>query len=226
MFTVICQRHAIIDCNFQCHLPTVAPHISTVLTIVHPVFVVLFPLDHRQTVLQTKFVRRIPQRVNGLLVTVILHSGFKINRVDHKVGMHMICIAMCCNNDFKTGNCFRQLQCNLVRCFRCDVFILRKGLHHVIKHATISLFVQALGVHEFLQRKLRNAINAGDQALTFVICFCFSATIGKCAVQSGDGVRAGTVDDLYNCHHVHRFRLRMSESKELTCAYALVSSCR
>ena len=96
----------------------------------------------------------------------------------------------------------------------------------MIKHATVSLFVQALGVHEFLQRKLRNAIDTGDQALTFVICFCFSAAIGKRAVQSGDGVRAGTVDHFYNRHYVHRFRLRISESKELTCAYALVSSCR
>lgn len=52
----------------------------------------------------------------------------------------------------------------------------------MIKHATVGLFVQALGVHEFLQSKLRNAVDTGNQALTFVICFCFSATIGKCAV--------------------------------------------
>ena len=226
MFSVVRQCHAIINCNFQRHLPTVAPHIRAVLTIIHPVFVVLFPFDHRQTVLQTKFVGRIPQRMNGLLITVILHSGFVIHGVDHEVGMHMIGIAMCRNNNFETGNCFRKLQCNLVRSFRCDVFILRKGLHHVIKHATIGLLMQALGVHEFLQRKLRNAIDTGDQALTFMICFCFSATIGKCTVQSCDGVRARTVDDLYDCHYVHRFRFRMSERKELTCAYALVSSCK
>ncbi len=142
------------------------------------------------------------------------------------MGMHMISVAMRRNHNFKTWNCFRKLQRNLVRSFRCDVFILRKGLHHVIKHATIGLLVQALGVHEFLQRKLRNAIDAGDQALTFMICFCFSATIGKRSVQSCDGVRARTVDHFYNCHYVHRFRFKMSESKELTCAYALVSSCK
>ena len=88
----------------------------------------------------------------------------------------------------------------------------------MIKHTTIGLLVQAFGVHEFLQCKLRNTVDAGDQALTFVICFCFSATIGECAVQSIDGVTAWAIDHFYNCHHVHRFRLRISESKELTCA--------
>ena len=226
MFSVVGKGHAIINCNFQRHLPTIATHIRAVLTIIHPVFVVLLPIDHRQAVLQTKFVGCIPQRVNGLLIAVILLSGLKTDRVDYEMGMHMIGIAMCCNHNFKTGNCFRQLQRNLMGCFRCDVFILRKGLHHVIIHSSAVLLVQALCIHEFLQRKLRNAIDAGDQALTFVICFCFTTTIGKCAVQSSDGVRAGTVDHFYDCHYVHRFRLRISESKELTCAYAPVSSCK
>ena len=130
----------------------------------------------------------------------------------------MVGIAVGCHNDFKTGNRFRQLQRNLVGRFRRDGFILGKGLHHVIKHATIGLLMQALGVHEFLQRKLWDAVDAGDQALTCVICFCFPTTIGKCAVQSVDGVRAWAVDHFYNCHYVHRFRLRISESKEPTCA--------
>ena len=176
--------------------------------------------------LKTKFVGRIPQRVNGLLITVILLSGFVTDGVDYKMGMHMIGIAMCRNNNLKTGNGLSKFACDLVGRFRFDIFILRKGLHHVIKHPTIGLFVQALGVHEFLQCKLWNAIDTGDQTLTFMICFCFSAAIGKCAVQSRDVVRARAVDHFYNRYQDHRFLFRMSESKELTCAYASVSSCR
>ena len=85
MFSDVGKGHAIFNCNFQRHLPTIATHIRAVLTIIHPVFVVLLPLDHRQAVLQTKFVGCIPQRVNGLLIAVILLSGFVTDGVDHKV---------------------------------------------------------------------------------------------------------------------------------------------
>ena len=64
--------------------------------------------------------------------------------------MHMMGIPMCCNNDFEAGNGFRELQRDLMGCFRCDVFFWREGLHHVVIHATTVLLVQAFGVHELL----------------------------------------------------------------------------
>ena len=53
---------------------------------------------------------------------MIFLSGFVTDRVDDKVRMHMIGIAMCCNNDFKTGNCIRKLARNFMGNLRRDVF--------------------------------------------------------------------------------------------------------
>ena len=91
-------------------------------------------------------------------------------------------------------------------------------MHHVVIHPSVVLLVQTLGVHELLQRNLGNTIDAGNQLVSIVICFCVTTAIGNDTMQTGQVLRAWAVDHLHDCHHDHRFRFRISESKELTCA--------
>ena len=140
---------------------------------------------------------------------MVLLPGFKADRVDDKMGMDVVSIPMSCHHDLKSGNGFRKLARHLMRKLRCDAFIWVKGLHQMIKHPTIGLLVQALGVHKFLQCKLGNAIDAGNQFHSRVVRLCISATIGNGAAQTLHILRPGTIDHFYNRHQDHRFRLRI-----------------
>ena len=119
-----------------------------------------------------------------LRIAVILLPGFKADRVNDEMGMDVVGIPMGCDHDLKSGNCFCQLAGHLMCKLRCDAFIRVKGLHHMIKHPTIVLLVQALGVHKFLQCKLWHTIDTGDQFDPLVVRLCISATIGNGATQT------------------------------------------
>jgi len=125
------------------------------------------------------------------------------------MGMDVVGIPMGCDHDLKSGNFFCQLAGHLMRKLRCDAFIRVKGLHQMIKHPTIGLFVQALGVHKFLQCKLWHTIDTGDQFDPLVVCFRISATIGNGAAQTLHILRPGAVDHFHDRHQDHRFRLRI-----------------
>ena len=213
-----CQGHAIVDGQLQRHFPAVSTVIGAVFPVVHPVFPFIFSLDHRKAVLQTKFIRGIPQRLNGLGIAVILLPGLKTDRVDHKMGVNMVGIPMGSYHNFKTRDGRRQLHGDLVSGFRRDRFLRREGLHHVVVHSSAGLTVKALGVHELLQRNLGNAVDSGNQLASFVGGFCVPAAIGKDAMEALQVLGAGAVYDLYDGHQRHLLRFKISESKELTSA--------
>ena len=63
MFTVTGQGHALIDVDFQIHLPAIALGIGTVLPVGHGAFLLLlrFGFDNRKAVLHTQLVRCFPE---------------------------------------------------------------------------------------------------------------------------------------------------------------------
>ena len=207
------QGHAIVDGQLQRHFPAVATVIGSVFPVVHPVFLFIFLLDHRKTVLQTELVGGVPQLLQGLGVAVILLPGLKTDRVDHKMGVHMVGIPMGSYHNFKTRDGRRQLHGDLVSGFRRDRFLRREGLHHVVVHSSAGLTVQALGIHELLQRNLGNAVDSGDQLASLVGGFCVPAAIGKDAMEALQVLGAGAVYDLYDGHQRHLLRFKISESK-------------
>ena len=87
VFTVTGQGHALVDVDFQIHLPAIALGIGTVLPVGHGAFLLLLLLGfhNRKTVLHTQLVRCFPEQFQGLLIAVVLETGVAAYGVDHKM---------------------------------------------------------------------------------------------------------------------------------------------
>ena len=228
VFTVTSQGHALVDADFQIQLPTLPLVIGAVLPVGHGVFLLLFLLwfHDRKTVLQTQLVRGLPQRHHGFLVAVILFPGFAAYGVDDKVGMDVIPVCVGCHHDFEAGDLFRQLQRNLVGHLRGDRIIGTEGLNHVVVHPSPGAVVLPFGVNELLKGALGNAVDASDQPSALTCDFGFLTTVAEDSFQTACCLGACVLHEVDDGHYFHRLVLRISESKELTCVYASVSSLR
>ena len=142
------------------------------------------------------------------------------------MGMDVIGVAVGGDNDFKAGHLLRQLQRDLMGSLRREILIRMEGLDHVIVHPSADLLVQSFGVHELLQGNRRNAVDTADQGTALIIYLRFLAAVVEDTVETSDRLRPQTLHKIDDGHHDHLFRFKMPESKEPTCAYASVSSCR
>ena len=180
VFTVTSQGHALVDVDFQIHLPAIALGIGTVLPVGHGAFLLLLLLGfhNRKTVLHTQLVRCFPELLQRISVTVVLETGVAAYGVDYEMGMDMISVRMGCHYDFEAGDLFRQLQGDLMCHLRSDRIVRTEGLYHVVVQPTFGAVMQSLGVHKFPQCTLGHTVNAADQGATFVIHLgCFAAII-------------------------------------------------
>ena len=108
--------------------------------------------------------------------------------------MDMRSVCMRGNHNFEAGNFFCQLQCDLMSDLRCEIFTGMEGLDHVVVHPTTGVFMEPLGVHELLQRKLRNTIDTANQQSAFVIRFRFLTAVVDHTVQSANSLRLPATD--------------------------------
>ena len=228
VFTVTGQGHALVDVDFQIHLPAIALGISAVLPVGHGAFPLLLLLrfHNRKTVLHTQLVRCFPEQFQRLSIAVVLETGIAAYGVDYEMGMDVIPVGMGCHYDFKAGDLLRQLQGNLMRLFRCDRIIGTEGLHHVIVHPSLGSVVKALGIHKFLQGALRHTVDATDQRTTLIADLSILTAVVNDSIETAHSLGALAFHEMDDGYYFHRLALRMSESKEPTCAYASVSSLR
>lgn len=107
-----------------------------------------------------------------------------------------------------------------------DRIIRPEGLNHVVVHPSLGAVMQSLGVHEFLQGALRHTVDAGDQRPAMVVHLGIFTAVVDDRIETAHGLGAFAFYEMDDGHYFHRLALRMSESKELTCAYASESSLR
>ena len=164
VFTVTSQGHALVDVDFQIHLPAIALGIGTVLPVGHGAFLLLLLLGfhNRKTVLQTQLVRCFPKLFQRISIAVVLETSITTYRVDYEVGVNVIPVRMGCHYDLEAGDLLRQLQGDFMCHLRGYRIIGTEGLNHVIVHPSPGAVVKSLGVHEFLQGALRHTVDAGD----------------------------------------------------------------
>ena len=162
MFPVTSQGHALVDVDFQIHLPAIALGIGAVLPVGHGAFLLLLLLGfhNRKTVLHTQLVRCFPELFQRISVAVVLETGVAAYGVDHEMGMNVITIRMSCHYDFEAGDLLRQLQGDLMGHLRGDRIVGTEGLHHVIVHSSICASVLPLGSHEFQQGSLGYTVDS------------------------------------------------------------------
>ena len=178
MLSAACHGHAVVDANFQIHLPALTFFVSPVLPGGHGVFLFLgFRLHNRETVLQTQPVRCFPQLHQAFLVAVVFLTAVAADGVDDEVRMDVIPVGVGCHHDFEAGDLLRQLQGNLMRQLWRHRIVGVEGLDHVIVHPPTGAAVLMLGVHELLQGNLRHTVDAGNQRTALAICFGFLAAV-------------------------------------------------
>ena len=227
VLTVTSQGHALIDIDFQIHLPAIALGIGTVLPVGHGAFFSLFLLlgfHNRKAVLQTQLVRCFPEQFQRLPIAVVLETGVTAYGVDYEMGMDMISVRVGCHYDFEAGDLLRQLQRNLMCHLRGYRIIRPEGLNHVVVHPSLGAVMQSFGVHKFLECALRYTVDAGDQRPALVVHLGILTAVVDDGIETAHGLGAFAFHEMDDGHYFHRLAFRMSESKEPTSAYASVSS--
>ena len=132
------------------------------------------------------------------------------------MGMDVVPVGVGCHYDFEAGDLLRQLQCDLMCLLRGDGIVGTEGLNHVVVHSAVRASILPLGIHKFQQSGLGHTVNPRDQGATLVCNLGRPAAVGDDAVQTTNGLGLLAFRKLHDCHTYHRFRLRMSDSRELT----------
>ena len=211
--------HAFVNGDLQIHLPALALGIGAVLPVGHGAFFFLFLLlgfHNRKTVLHTQLVGCLSQSHETFLVAVVLETGFVAHGVDYEMGVQMFPVCMGSNNDLIAGDLLRQLQGNLMSHLRGDRIVGTEGLYHVVVHSSVRASILPLGIHKFQQGDLGNTVDPRDQGAALVRNLGRPAAVGDGTVQTTNGLGLLTLRKFHDCHNYHRFRLRMSDSRELT----------
>ena len=92
----------------------------------------------------------------------------------------MCLVGMGSNQDFIFGEFpFRKLQSNFVRCFGCNVFLRREGLHQMIEHSAVDFSVSHFCREHFAVCAFGNTVHAADQFLIAVHGFALALTVGE-----------------------------------------------
>ena len=129
----------------------------------------------------------------------------------------MLPVCMSSNDDLIAGDLLRQLQSNLMGHLRGDGIVRTEGLHHVVVHPSVRASILPLGIHKFQQGSLGYAVDPRDQGAAQVRNLGRPAAVGDDTVQTTNGLGLLTLCKLHDCHNsYHRFRLRISDSRELT----------
>ena len=128
----------------------------------------------------------------------------------------MLSVRMGSNEDLIAGDLLCQLQGDLMCHLRGDRIVGTEGLHHVVVHPSIRASILPLGIHKFQQGGLWHTVDPGDQGAALVRNFGWPAAVGDGTVETTGGLGLLTFRKFHDCHNYHRFRLRMSDSRELT----------
>ncbi len=219
MFPAPGLRHALVNGDLQVHLPALALGIGAVLPVGHGALLFLFLLlgfHNRKTVLHTQLVGCLSQSHEAFLVAVVLESGFIAHGIDHEMRVQMLPVRMGGNDDLIARDLLRQLQSDLMCHLRGNRIIGTEGLHHVVVHSSVRASILPLGIHKFQQGGLGHTVNSGDQGTALVRNLGRPAAVGDGTVQTSNGLGLFAFRKFYDCHNYHRFRLSMSDSRELT----------
>ena len=218
--------HALVNGDLQVHLPAIALGIGTVLPVGHGAFLFLLLLGshNRKAVLHTQLVRSFSQSHETFLVAVVFETCIAAYGIDHEVIVQMLPVCMGGNDNLIAGDMLCQLQGDLVSHLRGDRIVRTEGLDLVEVHSSLGASIQPLGLQAFQQGSLGYTVDPGNQGATFVCNLPRQTAVGDDTVQTTNGLRLLAFRKFNDCHDYHRFRLRISDSRELTCAYATVSS--
>ena len=128
----------------------------------------------------------------------------------------MLSVRMGSNEDLIAGDLLCQLQGNLMGHLRGDRIVRTEGLHHVVVHPSVRASVLPLSIHKFQQGSLGHTVDPRYQSSSLIRNLGRPAAVADDTVQTANGLGLSARRKFHDCHRYHRFRLRMSDSRELT----------
>lgn len=165
-----------------------------------------------EVVSPTDLVTDLPELPQGGRGLVQLHSSFKADRVDHKVGMDMLGIAVGGHlHLMPRPRLLGKLQSDGVGLLIGDVFSGREGLHILVEIDPIQLVISGLGNHKFAERIGAAAVHSTDITAA---CFGVGGLVLPLAVphnsSHGADVLFGFFDIGYSCQPLPPIRASSS----------------
>ena len=130
--------------------------------------------------------------------------------------VQMLPVRMGSNDDLIARDMLCQLQGNLMGHLRGDRIVGTEGLHHVVVHPSVRASILPFGIHKFQQGGLGYTVDPRDQGAALMRNLGRPAAVGDGTVQTTNGLGLFAFRKFHDCHNYHRFRLRMSDSRELT----------
>lgn len=116
------------------------------------------------------------------------------------MGMDVLRVGVCCNDDFVVLPLLRQLQSNGMCFLWCDVFLRVEGLHEMKIHFAVTLAVLKFGADELRVANLRLAVDTCNQLPAFELGLLLLHDIVQRCRQSGTALSFRTVDWRDRCH--------------------------
>ena len=158
------------------------------------------------------FVADLPKLPQGGWGLVQLHPGFKTDRIDHKVGMYVLGIAMGGHLYLMPWPCLGcKLQTDGVCLLVADVLPGRKGLNVLVEIDAVQLVVGGLGGQEFCEGIGTVAVQTGHIS---VACFWVGGLVLPLAVphhcSHGTNVLVRFLDVGYSCQPLPPIRTSSS----------------
>ena len=107
----------------------------------------------------------LPYLLQGIGGEVQLLSGVRVDRVDDQVGVQVLRIDVCGNQNLASWEePLRQFLSDFVRFRRRDFLFGGEGLDILVEEGSVGLPVKVLGRQEAFLRQLRRAVDTGEMA--------------------------------------------------------------
>ena len=155
--------HRFVDRNRQIQLPALTFFSYMILCGGHTFDLFALGNDHRKAVFHTELVRGVAQTLDFMVIGMELQTLLRVHRIDNKVRMYVVTVDVSGDQHLIAGEVFfGKTQSNFVRGLRCNRLIRVEGLHDVIVLSAARFAVLQLGIHHFIERGLRYAVDSGD----------------------------------------------------------------
>ena len=128
--------------------------------------------DHRKAVFHTELVRGVAQTLDFMVIGMELQTLLRVHRIDNKVRMYVVTVDVSGDQHLIAGEVFfGKTQSNFVRGLGCDRLVRMEGLHDVVVLSAACFAVLQLGIHHFVERRLRHAVtNFLSLCMVFLSC--------------------------------------------------------
>jgi len=155
--------HRFVDRNRQIQLPALTFFSYMILCGGHTFDLFALGNDHRKAVFHTELVRGVAQTLDFMVVGMELQTSLGVHRIENEMRMYVVTVDVSSDQHLVAREVFfGKTQSNFVRGLGCNRLVRMEGLHDVVVLSAARFTLLQLGIHHFVERRLRHAVDSGD----------------------------------------------------------------